>query len=95
MTPRFEVVEEPSAGGEGQRWSYTPRLGVFSASIGAHGDIMIHEERLKQALLADALGRKPLGEGVAELLGAAWDDELEVFRHAGDGSSVRWLHQVG
>jgi hypothetical protein len=29
------------------------------------------------------------------LLGKAWDDELEPFRHAGESSPVRWLHQVG
>jgi hypothetical protein len=29
------------------------------------------------------------------LLGQPWDDELEPFRHAGDGAPVRWLHQVG
>lgn len=92
---RFEVTEEPSAGHEGMRWAYTPRLGVFASPIGVHGDLMIHEERLKQALLADALGRQPLAEGIAELLGARWDDELEVFRHAGEGAPVRWLHKVG
>jgi hypothetical protein len=92
---RFEVTEEPSAGHEGMRWAYTPRLGVFAAAIGVHGDIMIHEDRLKQAILADALGRQPLAEGVAELLGARWDAELEVFRHAGEGAAVRWLYQVG
>ena len=32
--------------------------------------------------------------GVDELLGAAWDADLEVYRHAGDGSPVTWLHQV-
>ena len=92
---RYEVTEEPTAGHEGMRWAYTPRLGVFAAPIGVHGDLMIHEDRLKQALLADALGQRPLAEGVAELLGARWDAELEAFRHAGDGAPVRWLHQVG
>ncbi|MCA0296639.1 MAG: DUF3145 domain-containing protein [Actinobacteria bacterium] len=92
---RFEVTEEPSAGHEGMRWAFTPRLGIFAAAINAHGDIMIHEERLKRAILADALGRQPLAEGVAELLGARWDAELEAFRQAGDGAPVRWLHQVG
>jgi len=29
-----------------------------------------------------------------ELLGKAWDEELEPFRYAGDGAPVRWLHQV-
>ncbi|MGC3993113.1 MAG: DUF3145 domain-containing protein [Propionicimonas sp.] len=92
---RFEVTEDASAGQEGMRWAYTPRLGIFAASIGVHGDIMVHEDRLKQAILADALGRQPLAEGVAELLGARWDAELEAFRQAGDGAPVRWLHQVG
>ncbi|CAL8977778.1 MAG: DUF3145 domain-containing protein [Actinobacteria bacterium] len=92
---RFEVTEDPSAGHEGMRWAYTPRLGVFAAATGVHGDIMVHEDRLKQAILADALGRQPLAEGIADLLGARWDDELEAFRQAGDGAPVRWLHQVG
>jgi hypothetical protein len=92
---RFEVTEEPCSGIEGTRWAYTPRLGVFSAAIGVNGDLMVHEDRLRQAILADALGTRPLAEAVADLLGAAWDDELEAFRYAGDGAPVRWLHQVG
>lgn len=92
---RFEVTEDPVAGYEGMRWAYTPNLGVFAGVMGVHGDLMIHEDRLKNAILADALGRQPLVEGVAELLGAPWDDELEAFRHAGEGAPVRWLHQVG
>lgn len=95
LKARFEVTEEATAGQEGMRWAYTPGLGTFAAVIGPHGDIMVHEERLKQAILADALGRQPLAEGVAELLGARWDAELEPFRHAGEGAPVRWLHQVG
>jgi hypothetical protein len=89
---RFEVTEEAGEGSDGQRWAYTPRLGVFAATIGLHGDVMVHEDRLRQAILADALGRKPLVETVAELLGASWDDELEAFRQAADGAPVRWLH---
>jgi hypothetical protein len=92
---RFEVTEEPTASTEGLRWAYTPTLGVFSAAVGATGDVMVHEDRLRQAILADALGRRPLIEAVADLLGAPWDDELEVFRQAGEGAPVRWLHQVG
>ena len=33
-------------------------------------------------------------KAVNDLLGTAWDDELEVFRQAGEGADVRWLHQV-
>jgi hypothetical protein len=91
---RFEVTEDPSTGHEGMRWAFTPSLGIFAAAINPHGDIMVHEDRLKHAILADALGRQPLAEGVAELLGARWDAELEAFRQAGDGAPVRWLHQV-
>ena len=31
---------------------------------------------------------------IDNLLGKPWDDELETFRHAGEGAPVRWLHQV-
>ena len=29
------------------------------------------------------------------VLGQAWDDELEPFRHASDMNSIVWLHNVG
>ncbi|MEA4944625.1 MAG: DUF3145 domain-containing protein [Propionicimonas sp.] len=92
---RFEVTEDATRTTEGQRWAYTPRLGVFSAATGPTGDIMVHENRLKRAITAEALGGKPLAEALQELLGTRWDDELEVFRHACEGTPVRWLHAVG
>jgi hypothetical protein len=91
---RFEVTEEPCVGNDGSRYSYTPRLGVFHATTGIHGDILVPEERLKAALVADSLGSKLLADSLQELLGKPWDDELETFRHAGEGAPVRWLHHV-
>ncbi len=91
---RFEVTEDPTGHSEGQRWAFTPRLGVFSAVTGPNGDIMIHENRIKRAIVGEALGGKSLLEALEDLLGTSWDDELEAFRHAGEGSSVRWLHAV-
>jgi hypothetical protein len=91
---RFEVTEEPTGNTEGQRWAFTPRLGAFAAVTGPHGDIMVHENRLKRAIAGEALGAKPLQEALEDLLGTRWDDELEAFRHAGEGSPVRWLHAV-
>jgi hypothetical protein len=91
---RFEVTEEASLGCEGERWAYTPSLGVFRATVGIHGDVYVHEERLKRAVLEDAKGVRPLTDALGDLLGTRWDDELEVFRHAGEGAPVRWLHQV-
>ena len=39
-------------------------------------------------------GTGPLLLEIDQLLGKPWDDELETFRHAGEGAPVRWLHQV-
>lgn len=91
---RFEVTEEPSQGHEGVRFSVTPQLGLFSATIGVHGDLLVGEGRLRAALERAAAGGPPVHEAVAALLGIAWDAELEAFRVAGEGAPVRWLHQV-
>ena len=91
---RFEITEEPTAATEGARYSSTPELGVFHAVTGVHGDLMIPEDRLKAAVVRAALGEVALEIEIDRLLGKPWDDELETFRHAGDGAPVRWLHQV-
>ncbi|CAN5209227.1 DUF3145 domain-containing protein [soil metagenome] len=91
---RFETTEEPTSSTEGARYSYTPDLGIFHAVTGMHGDVMIPEDRLKAAVLKAALGDSTLLLEIDKLLGKPWDDELETFRHAGDGAPVRWLHQV-
>ncbi len=91
---RFEITEEPTTSTEGSRYSYTPQLGVFHAVTGIHGDIMIPEDRLKAAVLRASLQETTLELEIHCLLGKPWDDELETFRHAGDGAPVRWLHQV-
>ena len=95
MHLRFEVTEEPSAGAEGERWSATPTLGLFHATTGVHGDILVREDRLRAALARAATDpATTVVEEMQALLGKAWDDELETFRYAGDGAPVRWLHQV-
>jgi hypothetical protein len=91
---RFEVTEEATAQTEGARFCYTPRLGVFHAVTGIHGDIMIPEDRLKAAVVKTALGETTLELEIDRLLGRAWDDELETFRYAGEGAPVRWMHKV-
>ncbi len=97
---RFEVTEDPSPGNDGERYSCTPDLGIFRATIASNGDIMVGEEQLREML-----GRATAASILAEefdlevelelLMGRPWDDELEPFRHAGDGAPVRWLNQVG
>lgn len=91
---RFEITEEPTSSTEGARYSFTPELGVFHAVTGLHGDIMIPEDRLKAAVVKAALGDTTVLTEIDKLLGKPWDDELETFRHAGEGAPVRWLHNV-
>ena len=91
---RFEITEEPTSSTEGTRFSCTPDLGIFHAITGPHGDILIPEDRLKAAVVKSALGDTTRLNEIDALLGKPWDDELETFRHAGEGAPVRWLHQV-
>ena len=91
---RFEVTSEPSPTAEGERYSSTPELGIFHAVTGMHGDILVPEDRLRAALARSLSGESDLEGEIAKLLGKPWDDELESFRHAGEGAPVRWLHQV-
>jgi hypothetical protein len=92
---RYEVTEEPSAGADGARWSHTPTLGVHHAVVGVHGDVLVHEDRVRAALAAAGGDARTLTDELDRVLGRAWDAELEPFRYAGDGAPVRWLHRVG
>lgn len=90
---RFEVVEDPSYGVDGGRWSYTPSLGIHHAIVGSNGDALVSENRLRAAL--DAGDPGSVRRELELALGSAWDAELEPFRHAGEDAPVRWLHRVG
>lgn len=92
---RFEITEEASPGYDGVRYSYTPTLGVFSAVLGACGDVLVPESRLRAAARQSGGDENSLQEELDRLLGRAWDEELEPFRYAGDGAPVRWLHAAG
>jgi hypothetical protein len=92
---RYEVTEEPSAGADGARWSHTPALGIHHAVVGVHGDVLLHEDRVRAALAANPGDAGALAAELDRVLGRAWDEELEPFRYAGEGAPVRWLHRVG
>lgn len=91
---RFEVTEDPSQGAEGERYAWTPRQGMFRATIGIHGDIQVGEDRLRAAMAEAAALGGDLGETLEVLMGQPWDEELEPFRYAGEGAPVRILHHV-
>ena len=92
---RFEVTEDASSGSEGERYAWTPARGMFRATVGVHGDILVGEDRLRAAM-ADAAGSPELelSEVLEALMGQPWDEELEPFRYAGEGAPVRILHHV-
>jgi hypothetical protein len=87
---RYEVYEDPSASREGERFSFTPSLGLFRATIGPHGDVQVPEDRLRTAVASSV----DLASDINRLIGQPWDDELEPFRCAHVNSTVRVLHQV-
>ncbi len=89
---RFEVTEEPINGRGGERFAGTPNLGLFRGDMGEYGDILVPEERLRSALAV--AGTQSLAEQVARLIGEPWDLELEPYRFAHEGSTVRVLTKV-
>ena len=91
---RFEVTEDATPGSDGQRFCFTPSLGAFSATVGVHGDILISEDRIKNAIVAEAAGGDPIHLSLERLMGTPWDDELDTFRYASEDAPIRWLHQV-
>lgn len=91
---RFEITQEQGAKAEGERYACTPSLGVFRAAMGPHGDVTVHEERLRAALARAANGAD-LETEIGMILGVPWDDELEAFRCAGDGALLGWVDEVG
>jgi len=95
FTPvRLEVTEDAAPGRTGERFSATPSLGLFRADIGPHGDVMVSEDRLRNAVAQSAGRGASLSDAIAKLIGDPWDAELEPFRYAHEGSTVRVLPQV-
>jgi len=92
---RYEVTEDPGVGSDGSRWMHTPDLGIFFAQTDTVGNMVIPEDRIRYAMDVAGASALDLQRELRLALGQAWDDELEVFRHAGQDSAVIWLHDVG
>ncbi|WP_277033119.1 DUF3145 domain-containing protein [Propionimicrobium lymphophilum] len=84
---RFEVTEDP-VDGHGERYMFTPRLGMFHSLTMENGDVALGEQQLRALL--DTAKDGELRHGLQDLLGEPWDDELEPFRYA-DDYTVRWF----
>jgi len=92
---RYEITEDASAGLDGGRWSYTPSLGILHSRTSANGDIVLSEDRLREIITLAQGSAEAMAEMIEECLGSEHDAELDIFRHAGEGAPVRWLHKVG
>lgn len=89
----FEITEDATAVSDGERLAYVPGRGFHRSMVAANGDVVVGEERLR-GLLSRARTGDDYAHGLAELLGTAWDAELEPYRVGGDGAPVTLLHQV-
>ncbi len=59
---RFEVTEDASPGCDAVRYSHTPALGTFRATVAGNGDVMISENRLRAAMALAASARSGTAE---------------------------------
>jgi hypothetical protein len=89
---RYEVTEDPTASTDGVRYLNTPTLGIHVAQTDTAGNIVIGEDRLRSAMELAGSDALALQRELHQALGRLWDDELDAFRHASEGSQVIWLH---
>jgi hypothetical protein len=89
----FEITEDQTSASDGERLAYVPGRGFHRSAISANGDVVVGEERL-HGLLQRARSAEDFEHGIAEMLGTAWDAELEPYRLGGDGAPVTLMHQV-
>lgn len=92
---RYEVTEDPSAGCTGTRFSYTPELGLYSASIDAAGNTVLTEARIASLLTEAGNDVNAIRVAFTNALGAPWDRALEPYRASLFDDSIRLLHGAG
>jgi hypothetical protein len=86
---RFEVTEEASPGCDAVRYSHTPSLGTFCAVVGANGDIMIPEGRLRAVMaLAESARSVPSGGRTTKDCELGSLRDLHGQRHPALGGSL-------
>ena len=72
-----EATQEPTATTAGMRYALTPELGLWSAAMDAHGNVVLNEAQIRLAMQESA-EQMPLT--LAQLLGEPWDAVLEPLR---------------
>ena len=87
------MTEAAEPGRDGERYSVTPDLGVFRATTGANGDLLVGEDRLR-ALLATAHRPRSWRSARPRCSAAPGTTSSSRSAEAGEGATVTWLHQV-
>ena len=80
----FELFESPVNGSDGSLYMFTPDLGLFRGTVGAHGDLMINENQI-QKILDENLRAVTVLDALENLMGKKWDEALDPFRHVAMG----------
>lgn len=91
---RFEVTQDATALTEGSRWSCTPELGIHHATTDRAGNIVLTEDHVRACMERAGSDPRALHRELGIALGEPWDEDLEIYRHAGEGVAMRWLHRV-
>lgn len=93
---RYEVVQDATPAADGARWSCTPDLGIFHAATDRAGNTVLSEDHVRGCMERAAASRDPraLERELSLALGEPWDEDLEIYRHAGEGVQMRWLQRV-
>ncbi|MEO0024613.1 MAG: hypothetical protein RL196_1054 [Actinomycetota bacterium] len=83
----FEVALTFSSKGLGQRYCYTPTLGMFHSQLDEAGNQLFNENQIRIAL--QSATKSGLQAQMTKMLGAQWDAQLDQLRKFGiDGESV-------
>jgi len=91
---RFEVVQEATPVSDGARWSCTPELGIHHAATDRAGNTVLTEDRVRGCIDRAEGDPRALVRELGIALGEPWDEDLEIYRHAGEGVPMRWLTRV-
>jgi len=82
----FEVIQQDSLDSSGHRWSFTPKLGMFSSATDAAGNLLVSENQLRAIIDSCGSNGLKLQAELRKVLGQAFDDELESYRELFDGA---------
>ena len=73
----FEVIEGTELGGE--LFRFTPELGIHRSVVDQSGAVLINENQISK-VLAESFDEESIRDGIALIMGNAWELELEPFR---------------